>query len=308
MKINKEIKFNGMKKHFILDDISVLSFLIAILLFFVILDPAGVLAIIERDNIFVKNSLQNSDALGSGSKKSVSELLAAKPQFELKPLKPQKATVIPENSAYLIFGDSMMQEGIGSSLENELLAGRVSGVTREAIQSTGLLHPERLDWYQRAPQLVDQSGASVAIIMLGLNDLDGIYVPETGAYYNYPSDDWKLAYAQKVDKMLNLLLNEKGVKKVFWVGLAVSRDGFWNDGVKILNDIYKNMTSRYMNAVYVDTYDRFTVNGQYSDIITDDNGSSQFARQFDGNHLNLFGGAIMSKLITQSMREHDVHF
>lgn len=310
MGINKEIKFKEKKNHSILDDLAVLSFVAVILLFFFILDPTALQTIIERDNVFIKSSAVNlANAQNApDSKKSVTELLASKPQFELKPLKPQKPLVIPEGSSYLIFGDSNMQWGIGSNLENMLIAGKVSGVTREAIQSTGLLHPERLDWYKRAPQLVDQSRASVAVVMVGLNDLDGIYVPETGAYYQYATDDWKLAYAQKVDKMLNLLLNEKGVKKVFWVGLPVSRENYWNNAVKLLNDIYKNMASRYINAVYVDTYDRFTVNGQYSDIITNDAGASQFARQGDGNHLNDFGGAILANIIIQSMRNHDVNF
>lgn len=297
------------KGHSFLNDLSILAFVVVILIFFVIIDPTGIQALLERDNVFIKHSSLNAPAeLNESSKKSVTELLAAKPEFALKPLKPQKPNPVAEGSAYLIMGDSMMQYGIGSSLENGLLAGNVSGVTREAIQSTGLLHPDRLDWYARASQLVDQSHPSVAIVMWGLNDLDNIYDPQTGHSYLYGQDDWKLAYAQKVDQMLNLLINEKGVKKVFWIGLPIARESNWNYGINIENEVFKTVSSRYINAVYVDTWSRFAVNGEYSDMATDSAGNTQFARQGDGIHMNLFGGQIMADLILEKMRSNDVHF
>jgi len=308
--VHKEFNIKKSNGHTILNDVCIVVFIAVITLFFFIIDPSGVQAIIERDNVFIKHSslsvppVQNTGA----PKKSVTELLAAKPEFELKPLKPQKPNPVPEGSYYMIIGDSMMQYGIGSELENGLLAGNVSGVTREAVQSTGLLHPERLDWYARASQIADQTHPAVAIVMWGLNDLDNIYDANTGKSYLYGNDDWKLAYAQKVDQMLNLLLNEKGIKKVFWIGLPIAREENWNYGINIENEVYKTVTSRYINAVYVDTWSRFAVNGGYSDMATDDAGNTQFARQGDGIHMNLFGGQVMASLILQSMRSHDVHF
>ncbi|MFS8131348.1 MAG: DUF459 domain-containing protein [Candidatus Dojkabacteria bacterium] len=308
--VHKEFNIKSNKGHSILNDISVVVFVAVILLFFFIIDPSGVQAIIERDNIFIKHSSLNAPAAQNnlGSKKSVTELLASQPQFELKPLKPQKPNPVSEGSYYLIMGDSMMQQGIGSSLENDLLTGKVSGVTREAIQSTGLLHPERLDWYSRASQLADQTHPAVAVVMWGLNDLDNIYDWNTGRSYLYGNDDWKLAYAQKVDQMINILLNEKGIKKVFWIGLPIAREENWNYGIRIENEVFKTVASRYINAVYVDTFERFAVNGAYSETVTDDRGNTQFARQADGVHVNLFGGEIMADLIVKSMRDHDVHF
>ncbi|MEO6729468.1 MAG: DUF459 domain-containing protein [Candidatus Dojkabacteria bacterium] len=308
--VHKELNIKENKGHSVLNDICIVVFTAVIIAFFFIIDPSGVQAIIERDNIFIKHSSLNAPPVqnSNSSKKSVTELLATKPEFELKPLKPQKPNPVPEGSSYLIFGDSMMQQGIGSSLENGLLAGKVSGVTREAIQSTGLLHPDRLDWFKEAASLADQTHPAVAIVMLGLNDLDNIYDAATGRSYLYGNDDWKLAYAQKVDQMLNLLINEKGIKKVFWIGLPIAREDNWNYGINIENEVFKSVASRYINAVYIDTTARFAVNGGYSETVTDDAGNTQFARQFDGIHMNLFGGQVMADYILNIMRNNDVHF
>jgi hypothetical protein len=145
----------------------------------------------------------------------------------------------------------------------------------------------------------------VVIIMLGLNDADHM-TDSSGVYQMFGTNKWKIAYAQKVEQMLNQLLVKNRVKKVVWVGLPVAPDKFWDNNVRVLNDVYKTVVSRYVNAIYVDTYDRFRVNGKWSAVVKDNRGNARTARQEDGLHMTIHGGRIMADLILDTMKKNDI--
>lgn len=239
------------------------------------------------------------------------EMISAEAPASLEPLlaqptpTPERPYPIPLGASYLLIGDSMMQDGIGSELENLLKQNKAGRVFRQAIQSTGLLHPERLNWYKEVDRLLAQRPYDVVIIMLGLNDADHLR-DANGVWHTFGTPKWKLAYARKVEQMLKQLLNKNQVKRVVWVGLPVGPDRFWDTNVRVLNEVYRTVVGRHLNAVYVDTYDRFRVNGRWAAVVKDDRGVARTARQADGLHMTIHGGRIMADLIIKVMRQHDI--
>jgi len=263
-------------------------------------------AVLAREKVFLRqqNDLISAMPLDGDRRQSLEEILAQQPNT-IKSLTAQKPTSVPAGASYLLIGDSMMQDGIGSELENSLLSNKVSAVYRKAIQSTGLLHPERLNWYAEVDRLLSQRKYDVVIIMVGLNDADHM-TDSSGVYQMFGTNKWKVAYAQKVEQMLDQLLVKNKVKKVVWVGLPVAPDKFWDNNVRVLNDVYKTVVSRYVNAIFVDTYDRFKVNGKWSAVVKDNRGNARTARQEDGLHMTIHGGKIMADLILDTMKKHDI--
>jgi len=262
--------------------------------------------VLAREKVFLRqqNDLISAMPLDGDRRQSLEAIWAQQPQT-IKSLTAQKPTVVAAGASYLLIGDSMMQDGIGSELENSLLSNKVSAVYRKAVQSTGLLHPERLNWYAEVDRLLSQRKYDVVIIMVGLNDADHM-TDSRGVYQMFGTNKWRVAYAQKVEQMLDQLLVKNKVKKVVWVGLPVAPDKFWDNNVRVLNDVYKTVVSRYVNAIFVDTYDRFKVNGKWSAVVKDNRGNARTARQEDGLHMTIHGGRIMADLILDTMQKHNI--
>ncbi|MFN3925827.1 MAG: DUF459 domain-containing protein [Pseudanabaenaceae cyanobacterium] len=270
--------------------------------------------VLEREAVFIKPQTTSeivatdATALNNIPNQQSQNLEALLPQQTPAPepeFMPPRPNRVPAGASFLLIGDSMMQDGIGSELENSLKALKASRVFRKAIQSTGLLHPERLNWYAEVDRLLAQRQYDVVVIMLGLNDADHIR-DANGVYQNFGTPQWKLAYARKVEQMLNQLLIKNKVKRVVWVGLPVGPDPFWDNNVRVLNEVYRTVVSRNLNAAYVDTYNRFLVNGRWSAVVKDDRGVARTARQADGLHMTIHGGRIMADLIIDVMKKNEI--
>lgn len=261
--------------------------------------------VIQREAVFVKAQNQ-SIVIAENSEdrqQSLAELLSS--EAKTKELTAQKPNPVPFGASYLLIGDSMMQDGIGSELEARLRENKAGAIFRKAIQSTGLLHPERLNWYAEADRLLANRKYDVVIIMLGLNDADHM-LDANGVYQTFGTAKWKVAYARKVEQMLKQLLERQQIKKVIWVGLPIGPDRFWDNNVRVLNEVYRTVTDRYVNAIYVDTYDRFKVNGRWASVVKDNRGVARTARQSDGLHMTIHGGKITADLIIEVMKKNNI--
>jgi hypothetical protein len=286
-------------------DLEVLFMAITIGGILIALYSTSLLTVIQREAVFVKpqNQMLISADSSEDRKQSLADLLAS--EAKTKELVAQKPNSVPFGASYLLIGDSMMQDGIGSELEARLRENKAGAIFRKAIQSTGLLHPERLNWYAEVDRLFSVRKYDVVIIMLGLNDADHM-MDANGVYQTFGTAKWKVAYARKVEQMLKQLLEKQQVKKVVWVGLPVGPDRFWDTNVRVLNEVYRTVTDRYVNAIFVDTYDRFKVNGRWASVVKDNRGTARVARQSDGLHMTIHGGKITADLIIDDMKKNNI--
>jgi hypothetical protein len=194
---------------------------------------------------------------------------------------------------FLLVGDSMMLVGFGPALENDLLGYKDVSVVREGAFSTGLNRIDYFDWYARTDELIAESSPDVLVVMFGANDGQGI-LDLDGNPYQLDEPHWKEVYQERVNLYLTKFAPK--VKKIYWVGHPIAGNDDFMGKFLTMNPIYQAEVAKFPNAVYVDTWTRFSVNGEYSQSIPDDNGLWQIAKQSDGVHVTDFGGEIMSEL------------
>ncbi|MBS1796633.1 MAG: DUF459 domain-containing protein [Acidobacteria bacterium] len=211
---------------------------------------------------------------------------------------PAAASKISGPVKYLMVGDSMMLVGFGPALENSLLKQPGASVVREGAYSTGLNRIDYFDWFTKTDELIARHRPDVLIVMFGANDGQGI-VDRAGKTSEFGSAGWSEAYRQRVAVYLARVAPK--VKKIYWVGNPIAGSDSFTEKFSVMNPIYKAEIAKFPNAVFVDTWERFAVNGVYRQSIPDDNGLWQIAKQSDGVHVTDFGGAIMTGLVIREI-------
>jgi uncharacterized protein len=200
---------------------------------------------------------------------------------------------------FLLVGDSMMLVGFGPALEQGLLGQGEINVVREGQYSTGLNRVDYYDWYSKTDELIAANGTDVLVVMFGANDGQGI-VDLNGTPYQLKEPQWKDVYRQRVNTYLTRFSPK--VQKIYWIGHPIAGDDDFMWKFQTMNEIYKSEIEKFPNVTFVDTWERFSINGKYSQSIPDDNGLWQIAKQSDGVHVTDFGGGIMSNFVMKTIK------
>jgi hypothetical protein len=121
------------------------------------------------------------------------------------------------------------------------------------------------------------------------------------------SPSWQVAYAQKVDQMMQKVLRQGRAKRVIWLGAPIAPDNYKyahinNTNIQMINNLYRSVLPRYPNTIFIDTYYIYTIDGKWTPVIVDQNGEVQQVRTQDGIHITYAGGKIMTDIVIQVMR------
>jgi hypothetical protein len=211
---------------------------------------------------------------------------------------PSQTAKIKTPTKVLFVGDSMMLVGFGPALENDLLSYKDVSVDRHGAFSTGLNRIDYFDWYTYTDGLIAANPPDIMVVMFGANDGQGI-LDLDGNPYQLDDPYWKDVYRERVNLFLTKFSPK--VKKIYWVGHPIAGNDDFYGKFKTMNPIYQEECAKFTNAVYVDTWERFSVNGEYSQSIQDDSGLWQIAKQSDGVHVTDFGGGVMSDLVIKEI-------
>jgi hypothetical protein len=205
---------------------------------------------------------------------------------------------------FLLVGDSMMEWGFGVCLEKALLEHDGVSVVREGVHSTGLNRIDYFDWYKKTDELIALHKPDILVVIFGANDGQGI-IDDKGKISDIGSDSWARVYRERVNSYLARISPK--VKKIYWMGHPIPGKKTFMRNFSVMNPIYQSETAKFPNAVYVNTWDRFAVNGKYSRALPDNNGRPQVARSGDGVHVTTFGGVIMAgEVMKEAMRDIDI--
>lgn len=199
---------------------------------------------------------------------------------------------------FLLVGDSMMLVGFGPALENNLLKYKGVSVVREGAYSTGLNRIDYFDWFTKTDELITRYQPDVLIVMFGGNDGQGIIDKDKKAH-DFGTESWKEVYRQRVNIYLSRVSPK--VKKIYWIGHPIPGNQSFLDKFQTMNPIYQSETAKFANAKFVDTWERFAVNGEYRQSIPDDIGLWQIAKSSDGVHVTDFGGGILANLLIKEI-------
>jgi uncharacterized protein len=214
-------------------------------------------------------------------------------------------TIIPKKITtpitILVVGDSMMIEGFGPQLEADLLTYPGITVIRQGKYSTGLNRIDYYDWYSTTQDLINAYSPQIIICMYGANDGQPIIDYRSNIKINLGDNRWKDVYTNRVNTYMSIV--SKSVRRVYWVGQPIPATQEFHDKFLLMNDIYDTQSKLFKNVIYVNSWDRFAVNGQYSSVVADDNGLKQTVKYSDGVHLTPHGSKILSTLVINQIKE-----
>lgn len=196
----------------------------------------------------------------------------------------------------LVVGDSLILEGFGPALDQKLSIYKDVTIIRKGEYSTGLNRTDYFDWYAKTAEYIEKFQPDILIIMIGANDGQNIR-GEDGKIYSQKTSDWDTVYTQRVNRYLTE--NTPKVKHFYWVGHPITNSPDFLPKFTRMNKAYQDECAKFENSTYINSWDRFSVNGKYSAIITDDNGISQTVKASDGVHLTDHGGNVLADLVIQ---------
>lgn len=199
----------------------------------------------------------------------------------------------------LLLGDSTMIEGFGPALER-LLEENNHTVNRYGVYSSGLTLDAKINWSVAGANYANQHSPDLIISSYGPNDGQTIY--DSQGTHTVTSPSWESAYKRRVDKYVDSIFASAGAPEyLLIVGQPMpGTDDFRYKFTKI-NSVFAKVAEENEQIIYLDSWDRFTDNGNYTSLVADDSGKRAIARYADGVHLTPHGSKILSNLVLQKI-------
>jgi len=191
----------------------------------------------------------------------------------------------------VVFGDSQAQ-GLSIGLQRVLVEDPRYRILNRTHPGAALVHGEN-EWLVPVERFAGHEKAEIAVVMFGANDrLD---LRENGAYLRFRSDDWREAYAGRVDRILTAL-GQAGLR-IFWCGNPVARSATYSADMSYINDIYAAETARF-GAQFLPLWDVIADDqGRYIAYGKDRDGVTQRMRTDDGIHFTAAGYELIAEKI-----------
>lgn len=197
----------------------------------------------------------------------------------------------------VVVGDSLAA-GLGVYLEREFRPQLVR-LSRQGRISTGLSRLDYFDWMTAMRQIENGFEPDLVVVMIGDNDNQSLQSPGGKTVAEIGSFEWPKGYEARVEEFSRIAVD--GGAHVAWVGLPiVQRKERW-DVMQRQNDIFERVVIPEPNALYVDTWDRFsTRDGQYTPFHWQD-GKAEVIRAADGLHFTPRGYELVAEAVTEAV-------
>jgi hypothetical protein len=214
--------------------------------------------------------------------------------------------IIPEENVLelpikiLLIGDSLIIEKFGPTAEQTLLTYEGVEVYREGHYSTGLNRVDYYDWFNRTRDLISSYQPDILILYVGANDGQNIRGFD-GSYGEWPSSNWDIIYENRVNTYLEEFSPQ--VEMIYWIGHPIPKTYSFQEKFSKMNELYKYGCDRFDNVIYVNSWDRFALDGKYSATVADDDGLVQYVKASDGVHLTYHGAKILTDLLISYLEE-----
>jgi hypothetical protein len=197
----------------------------------------------------------------------------------------------PSVKRVVVFGDSQAQ-GVAGGLQRVLIDDPRYKVVNRTHPGAALVHSDS-EWMAPIQSFVDKDKAQVAVVMFGANDrLD---LREDGKYIHFRTDDWREAYAKRVDRILTALTGAH--LKIVWCGNPIARSAQYSADMVYINDIFSGEVAHFggeflpLWTVIADPQGQFTANGP------DRSGVTERLRNDDGIHFTAAGYELIAERV-----------
>jgi hypothetical protein len=192
----------------------------------------------------------------------------------------------------VVFGDSQAQ-GIAGGLQRVLIDDPRYKVLNRSKPGAALVHSDS-EWLAPIENFLDKDKAGISVVMFGANDrLD--MRDEDGHYLHFRSDEWRAAYARRVDRILTTLTGA-GLK-IVWCGNPIARSPAYSADMSYINDIFAASVAHFggeflpLWTVVADDQGQFTAYG------ADRSGVTERLRNDDGIHFTAAGYELIAERV-----------
>ncbi|MEM9732112.1 MAG: DUF459 domain-containing protein [Pseudomonadota bacterium] len=166
---------------------------------------------------------------------------------------------------------------------------------KKARVNTGLVRRDRYDWNKGTRKIMRKGRYDVAVVLLGLNDLQSIR--EKGKAHHFQTDGWVERYQARLEEMIGDL--KKAGVAVYWASIPITTR--YSDEYQYLNRFYA-AAAKKMGIGYVDTWSALAdANGKYTAFFTMADGKKKEIRRRDGVHFTPKGYVAFASLVNDRL-------
>lgn len=208
-------------------------------------------------------------------------------------------TPFPPGDRYqaIVIGDSLAQ-GLAGGLDEAFRTDASVKIVNKAVPSSGLARGDYYDWEAQIDDVLKDTPAQIAVVMIGLNDARSIR-DEYGRN-QFGSPEWRDAYGRQVERLLKKFKSLNVA--VYWVGMPVMSSASTNEAMATLNEVVRERT--YLNGSrFVDTWGGFADEfGNYSINGPDLAGQMKKLREGDGISFTATGNRKLAHYVEVLLR------
>jgi hypothetical protein len=159
---------------------------------------------------------------------------------------------------------------------------------------SGLTRPDFSAWFPEFVGDLDTDHPTTAVIMFGANDEQSIRDDDHRGYL-FGGDGWKRVYGGRVNAILAELVKRKIA--ILWVGLPIMRKPDFNDGAKLLDEIFARET-KAAGGTFLPLDDDFKgPDGGFATHLPDAKGRMRQVRADDGVHFSGYGYGLVAEKV-----------
>ncbi len=199
-----------------------------------------------------------------------------------------------------VMGDSLAY-GIWRSMYSQLQRDDRFEIVRWTEAATGLARPDFFDWSRSIDELLTQHPVDVAVMTIGLNDMQALYV-DGARSYTLGSGEWDREYRARVERIMDRL-QVAGVD-LFWVGLPIMRSATYSANLANANRIYAAAAAE-RQVPFIPLWDvTVDADGTYASHLPDRRGRTRKMRDNDGIHFTIDGNNLITAAVLEAMSPH----
>lgn len=197
----------------------------------------------------------------------------------------------------VVLGDSLA-DGLYLGLKRLNRKNKKLKIVKASKVNTGLVRSDRFDWNKAARKIARTKRYQVAVVLLGLNDLQTFR--GKGKRHHFKQKGWVKKYEARIERMIIDL--KKANMAVYWVGIPITAPKRYQKEYAYLNDFFIKAAKKH-ELKYVDTWSVIAGrDGKYSPYWRDKRGKRKRIRLRDGIHFTMKGYVLLAEPVNEILR------
>ena len=198
----------------------------------------------------------------------------------------------------LEIGDSLGND-LGWGLQREVSPGSGLRLIQMDKSASGLANTSFYDWPAQLAVYLRQYHPQLVLVSLGGDDEQGMWV--NGSAVQFPSPAWQSAYQGRVRQIAREATASGAY--LLWVGMPVMQPSYYNQGIEILDSIFRTVVPTLPNATFVSTWTLFANPQGAFQADAKVNGQSAALREQDGIHYSYVGENVVATYVLREMAQ-----